>query len=988
MDKVRLQFRNVLEENEDVQRAVLASLRRKISEHFQYTPSSIPFEIFQNADDATIELNMMRNKAGLSPKDSPFVVSWRQNSLTFMHWGRPINKFREGTFDGLKEGFDRDLERMLLLNYSDKNINEKSFSVTGKFGLGFKSIFLATEKPRLRSGRLCLEIVAGMWPKKLSSEVRSNLAERLAEVRPDDRDGTLIELKETSVPSNEILCDFQRLAGILLAFSREIKQIHFLDETSPQYSIAWNPKFLDDSKKLSVADIPIDVDRTASTVLLIDAGNGAALFKFDTNGFGKLPVDIPTIWVTAPTEESSSLGFALNGQFPLDPGRAKLGHDSSRYAMTARGIGVALGEQLCELFDIANNDWTQFCKITHLDPDLKLYEFWLTFWDLVAEPFSNGSLGSGNEAVELSRQILWASPERGVGYLFNDKHTVPSGLWESFQTLTRIGDIEYTLVGCLCTENVFEVVHEWESAKELLEPGKTVSNQTVQVLNSLALISKKDIEVVTLQTLLEIEIEAPLNGRVSVEQANLIGKVLNREFLRGLQNGSPSEQNEGRSLLEILSTYMFETQDKLHASAKDLLVAHNQEEMDVDETLRAAFAPDSNVLNSKYTEHALELFYVSRERLNCPVERMKEWALSAKSDVIHAAVLQYLLYGERGRDLGRQLREYKRDTWIEYIQEQSYFQRLSKNEQSEIAGLLGLNSLSNIPELPPERLLLDPKEALERIYDWWCEVADEKTALYESKIYPSGAVTHLLADYENDDLEHRKSWISLFLLGMTHTIGRSRPEQHRGFLNHCRENGWLDVFASKDASAEKWIEVLENYIDNAQDLTEYSNWMRLFPEIYRVSKWAEEYTECFLAIERIQSPFQLREITKLRSSQRSQGGGYDAPDVSKSLGLGACFVTRELIRKNIIVQPLAHRHCYVPTGRVRDFVRFLGCHSLDDSERERNSIHIHEFVSEHLDEDRATFNLSFDLPFITLLDDENAQDGVLGQVYKSDAQLY
>jgi hypothetical protein len=67
-----------------------------------------------------------------------------------MHWGRPVNCYRRGSFEaarGQAQGFDRDIISMLRLLASDKT----SAQTTGKFGLGFKSVLLVSDQPRVLS---------------------------------------------------------------------------------------------------------------------------------------------------------------------------------------------------------------------------------------------------------------------------------------------------------------------------------------------------------------------------------------------------------------------------------------------------------------------------------------------------------------------------------------------------------------------------------------------------------------------------------------------------------------------------------------------------------------------------------------------------------------------------------------------------------------------------------------------------------------------
>jgi hypothetical protein len=89
---------------------------------------------------------------------------------------------------------------------------------------------------------------------------------------------------------------------------------------------------------------------------------------------------------------------------------------------------------------------------------------------------------------------------------------------------------------------------------------------------------------------------------------------------------------------------------------------------------------------------------------------------------------------------------------------------------------------------------------------------------------------------------------------------------------------------------------------------------------------------------------------------------------------------RELVRKQILKNPHAHRHCFVPTKRIRDVFQSFGWADVAELERDRNAIYIYRFVVEHLGEHDATFDLSFDVPFYFLAEDPILQQKLLGRL--------
>lgn len=149
------------------------------------------FELFQNADDAAAQLAEMLAHAG--PLDEDVRTSVQRSrrfrveakvggwgTLRVTHWGRGINQHHVGGAfrAGRERGYDLDLRNMLALHYS-----EKDEGATGRFGLGFKSVFLLTDAPRVTGPRPLLRGGAGILPVHRPVE----RAARAAGVRPGHR---------------------------------------------------------------------------------------------------------------------------------------------------------------------------------------------------------------------------------------------------------------------------------------------------------------------------------------------------------------------------------------------------------------------------------------------------------------------------------------------------------------------------------------------------------------------------------------------------------------------------------------------------------------------------------------------------------------------------------------------------------------------------------------------------------------------------------
>jgi hypothetical protein len=217
--------------------------------------------------------------------------------------------------------------------------------------------------------------------------------------------------------------------------------------------------------------------------------------------------------------------------------------------------------------------------------------------------------------------------------------------------------------------------------------------------------------------------------------------------------------------------------------------------------------------------------------------------------------------------------------------------------------------------------------------------------------------------------------MTLLLLGLFHTQGRATTHQHKGFLEKLRTDGWFELFIDESSDHLRWMQSVDKYLDDQVGDALYLHWMRQFVGIYQLNRHLEDYAEQFLAIQRIGKPFSLDEVTNSRTSTQQQGGGRDTPPLAKQLGLGACFVVRELVRKKVLTGHYAHEHCFVPTRRVRSLFQKLGCEDLEQQvNRWEASKTIYKFLCTHMAAEERGFCNDFDLPFQFIADSEDLQE--------------
>ncbi|MBM3323841.1 hypothetical protein FJY69_10245, partial [candidate division WOR-3 bacterium] len=357
-------LRALLESDREVQIDVLDAVRRQISDRYQYELESIPFELFQNADDAYDELSQFFEQSPDVAKrrdGSSFIVPLHSDSFVCVHFGRRINQFPTKIVEGTL-GFDDDLWKMCCLHLSDKGyVDRTTCCPTGKFGLGFKSVFLACDRPRILSGRLVFEFVGGIYPRPLIDCERRTLDDLRQSIAGGEPKATIIELPlREGVNCEQLTTRFERLAHVLVVFARRIRRCVW---GSDGKEASWFPDEVPGVPGCFSGDITALTSpkgcNSTRRVLLFQSESGSLLFALGSRQLVSLEDDIPTVWVTAPTERKLAVGFLVNGDFAVDVGRAQLAGDPAQNLESARQLGRQFFHQLTCLFNAIDSTDTR-----------------------------------------------------------------------------------------------------------------------------------------------------------------------------------------------------------------------------------------------------------------------------------------------------------------------------------------------------------------------------------------------------------------------------------------------------------------------------------------------------------------------------------------------------------------------------------------------------------------------------------------------------
>jgi hypothetical protein len=976
----REELRNLLADDDEVHLFLVNAVRDKLT-NYQYDISSIPFELFQNADDAYQEALALGVDVGSDCRR--FSVYAEKDALTFIHWGRPINEYHGSLSPeiGISRGFDRDLEKMLTMSFSEKNIADAQLSqgtqgVTGKFGLGFKSVFFASSSPRVISGRLNFHIRAGFYPQRLDSPEEQLLKEKLSLWNPElSGVGTAIKLPLTKSVTDHVLERFRDLLWLLLAFARQIKTCTIKSDKA-ELVVSWDEQQVKGTESCFVGTNNAS-NRNAFLVLRPFGGDvkikqSAILFQLGRQGFERLDGTIPSVWITAPTQEETNSGFAVNAAFDPDVGRSSLANNSKNNLAICRDLGVEAGHMFAELFHAADMNWNEVAINLRLINDTSFNDFWLSLWNLMSSrALLLAQRKQPGSAENVLYSIMWGNESAGYAKLISECKALPSGLWGSYDMLLSVPDIQFYVSGLLDTEQFFEQIASWDSFLTQYSPGSIVSDKGVYqyLCQTLGETAFDHCQKVTLAEAIARELAGAHD--VSSVSAERIGSIINREFYKQLSDGELTGAIEKTALVDLLGKLKFKSKSGIFRPACELIISKKLSgQIDNEEIMRAQFAPADCVISGEYTDTGIGLFIICRENMSAPAETLGIWAKGAPDRGQLSAVFHYLLKGSLNRALAKQLGE----PWLRSEMVSNDFKSLSIYDQQELKILFRVDIIfveQPSPPLAPPPLMQPARRVatLEQIYDWWTINRQSRLRSYEKEIYPDEQLPKFTRQDVfsiEDDIEVRKKWVLLLMLGSFHTMGRTNHGQHRNFIKLCIDKKWLDRFADPKASPDSLLSILDEYLADPYARSWYYQWMKQFISFYQISKWLTTYVISIGDFAKRNGPFSLETVFNIRRDSGMTGTGLDAPPLDRGLGIGACFVVRELLRCGFFDNPWAYEHAFVPRRAIRSVLTKLGAPLTDDDSKPTMSTEIFRFLRDNLADDKAHFHKSFDIPFAVL----------------------
>jgi hypothetical protein len=719
----------------NIQHFLLQCVRRKMGD-FQYSAESIPFELFQNADDALVEYRAAGNAINT---DFKITLGKEGNTpvLEIRHCGRPINDTLGNAENG---AYRQDLINMLSLNISKKG-GQHDVQTTGYFGLGFKSVYFLSREPEIRSGQLAFKIVGGMYPVPLAQNGGHN--------------HTIMRLpcveEETGAAAVE---QFRQMAPYLVYFARAVQRIRVAI-----YDQAWEfSRIEQQNNELTKAVSPVQIGNKRMLLFRLEQQDHAAiLLELNAKGLCPLGDSIPKLWITLPTREESAMSFILNAPLRPDAGRNRLSIHSGQNQQLLEDIARSWFHQLAGIHELDDQHWEAFCVSAGFDEQHQSrYTFWESMWNL----FSRGITPDVAKRNDPLFWLVWDREHGAYSRLIDNRKAIPSRLGNHFnpyRTLLSRNNIQYAIEGLLALPEVFNVFSDRQEFKDQYPVGQTVEKSVSDVLCFLS----DDDTVVTPVCLSDVLHRLCPANRIEPDTANHIGKVLNKANVEEWTN-----QNHGNEVVELQQCFRqltFKTEQNSYQPATDLVCGRlgnsHQEEL-----LRAAFAPAECVLHQDYDENGIALFLLIRNKMNVDASKLSEWVGRVEDDRLQS-VFRYLHKGELHEHLARNLGR----NWFSSKQDTEMFSSLDTDRQQYLRWLFREPAVEHNGDDHGEGdiLPLTPNA----IYELWQDPANAENMM-QPYVLEGDWWELLYPEIQNNNVETRQGYLRETLLDVESDEGK------------------------------------------------------------------------------------------------------------------------------------------------------------------------------------------------------------------------
>lgn len=949
---------------------MLERVRERITEH-GYSPARVFFELYQNADDA------WQQDPAWPTAPGRFEIERGKAKIIIRHWGRLINVASHGGQEGDRV-WNRDLYHMLVLNLSDK---DRAEAVTGRFGLGFKSVHLLADHVRIASRHVACHVKGGLLPDPWDEgKTRSFEAQRLGRpatiIEFDHNEGSLLEQAWSS---------FRKSVRWLPAMGRGVRDIEVVrDLRRERFGADFANTAIDGIRLLSMTG------SEPGKALALDLDEDTTLFlPLGPNGPTAPAEGTPGLWLLAPLDVDARPHWLMNSRaFRVDPGRGHLSGTLDDRRAVFRQHGKALARRLIALSDMFAADWVAFARQAGLEV-LDPADGPRLFWSALAKSFALDLDDEMLQALHIDTRVprdgsgqAQDAARSGWAQLICERAVFPTKLDTPFAPLLRASDVRWHLKGIMAMNGVASELGERIEASRILK--RSVADKAAHTLERIGLTKPSTLHGGAF--LAEVLRDS---RKIDPALAAWLGKILSPERLEKV------ERSERDSILEQLRSAQFQMVNQEWNTAG--LMPQNIDRAKEDERLIADFASSDDILSDIYKGPALDLYELARGSgrygsLLAPA-KLAEFARKCTKREQKQAVLYYILHGERGAKLAKELGS-NRGLWLprsfeelcasDFAQahDRADLQRhvlphlYPREHENIIAGRL--NNPVILPPSPssPERPA--PEIVLERLHQWWNRKHLPLSGSYTRETYGEGMRPKLLRNkvFEDDP----EGWFTFFAQGVFHTIQWGNATASRNFIERARSAGWWGEMAriSQAHSYKPWTDRLDELAKQDGSAEDFRRWRRALGELYVVALWLPDYVDVFNALPgfvKRDGSISLADHWWPSASQAHQRRGTEGASLIRALGTGANWMIREAVRDKVWGDDSAYMHGYgwANSAAMRRFAREIGWTHLDETGGMDASRDIHKTFFDVLS-DRASFGGALDLPVQLLMTQKNASD--------------
>jgi hypothetical protein len=976
-----------------------AFLRARVRERiaaFGYGVASTLLELSQNADDALAQLEEMLGSLPDAARTLTVRVHAMENGTTVdvVHFGRPINETGGAAFPaGVDRQWDMDLYFMMLMNLSAKPGEAAGGALgtaptTGKFGLGFKSVHLVSDLPEVVSGFLSFEVAAGLLP-EASPRPDDPALKPIGGCYPTRIRLPLRQCPQTTTLLEELFARFGVARAILPAFSRAIRKI--VVEGGPSSGVTeYNGGPLVAGWSVSSDTVALGDERGWKLLrfAMRDCGaaqdSAAVLLGVRDGQVKALPDSVPFLWNVTPTGEAWNIGYSVNGPVKLDPGRAHADLDNEETKRVFARLGESLGTALIELDDRLTADDQAMLEPLGVDPR-GADAFRQSLWSQL----SRGLAADDRKRTALLRQLH--GPNRGLYAWMAKRSIAPTGLPAPFASSLPAGVPRELQVatGALEDPDVCAALALIDGLSDTLAALPAVSPEIAGVVRSISPECR-----VTVLGIGDILATTVTLWKQQLTPARLLSVQALTTDPMHMMVRSEGSGDWGSALRAQAADGSWQSLRRLLIPERDREVRSGGDEGSpplLDESLRADIAPKNALLSGDFLvdDAVVAAFRRLRTRHEVDAEVLWDWVCEATTER-HAPALRYLAVGElRGSLLEKAVNADHRPAWLtnfDYVCTLLESAQVRPHEANQVLVTLFPDHVlvprgptpPPPPPPPPEPLPIETARQLVRdLYDQWCDADYRACAVsaWRDRWYPSGwsddRLLRALREHPCDDDESQTAWMIMFTLATTQGLGRTQPEQHRGFVEALMsrkfENGrswWSHLFERFDDRSNKdtWFAFLEGWADaRVGGRTTYDHWLTTLPELFAAWRWLPDYRDLVVATGRMESG-SLVLLLRPRVDPEQDRGGVDAPPLPV---VRHQWLLSELLRLGVLhPTPPLREAAWPPSRALEVVIQLLGLDVCRGSQA--FSRRVFTFMAELLGPGRdPTFFNCFDKPLLS-----------------------